>query len=121
MKNAFLIGTKIYLRPLEREDAPVLAPWFNDPEVTRTLLIYRPISLRAEEEFLEKIYQSQHDLVLGVALKATDKLIGAAGLKEIDFKNRHANFGISIGAKEEWGKGYGTEATQLIVRHALRL
>ncbi len=118
MKNPFLIGTKVYLRPLEREDAPHLVPWFNDPEVTRTLLIYRPVSLRAEEEFLEKIYQSEHDLVLGIVVKATDKLIGAAGLKQIDFKNRHAGLGISIGDKVEWGKGYGTEATQLLVRHA---
>jgi RimJ/RimL family protein N-acetyltransferase len=33
-------------------------------------------------------------------------------------KNRSACFGITIGAKDEWGKGYGTETTVLMVRYA---
>jgi RimJ/RimL family protein N-acetyltransferase len=118
MKNAFLIGTKIYLRPLEREDAKQCASWFNHPEITRTLLIYRPVNLRFEEEFIDKALQSEHDLVLGIALQDSDRLIGGTGLHRIDFKDRHASFGITIGEKEEWGKGYGTEATRLMVQYA---
>jgi [ribosomal protein S5]-alanine N-acetyltransferase len=118
MKNPFLIGTKIYLRPLEREDAQQCLAWFNHPEITRWLLLYRPINLRAEEEFIDKALQSEHDLVLGIAVQTTDRLIGGTGLHQIDFKNRNAGFGISIGAKEEWGKGFGTEATRLMVLYA---
>ena len=88
MKNPFLIGSKIYLRPLEREDAGTVLPWVNDPEVTCNLLLYRPVNLQAEEEFIAKANQSEHDLVLGIAVAATDKLIGATGLDQIDFKNR---------------------------------
>jgi RimJ/RimL family protein N-acetyltransferase len=118
VKSPFLIGSTIYLRPLEREDAGLLVPWINDPEVTRTLRIYRPMNLQAEEEFVARSAQSEHELVLGIAIQATDKLIGATGLHQIDFKNRHAGFGISIGEKAEWGKGYGTEAARVIVGHA---
>jgi [ribosomal protein S5]-alanine N-acetyltransferase len=118
MQNPFLIGTKIYLRPVEREDAKQCVAWFNHPEITHTLLMYRPINLHAEEAFIDKALQSEHDLVLGIAVLASDRLIGVAGLKDIDFRNRHAGFGIAIGEKEEWGKGYGTEATRLIVNHA---
>jgi [ribosomal protein S5]-alanine N-acetyltransferase len=118
MKNPFRIGTKIYLRPLEREDAPLLIPWLNDQEVTQMLAIHRPINLQSEEEFIAKVYQSEHDLVLGIAVRQNDSLIGVSGLHQIDFKNRHANFGISIGEKGEWGKGYGTEATFLMVQYA---
>ena len=118
MKNPFLIGVKVYLRPLEREDAPLLVPWFNDPEVTRNLRRYRPQTLRDEEAFLDKVTQSEHDVALGIVVRATDRLIGVTGLHQIDFKNRHSCFGILIGEKAEWGKGYGTEATALIVKHA---
>jgi ribosomal-protein-alanine N-acetyltransferase len=118
MKNPFLIGTKIYLRPLEREDAKQCAGWFNHPEILRTLLAYRPVNLRAEEEFIDKALQSEHDLVLGIALQGSDRLIGGTGLHQMDFRSRHASFGITIGEKEEWGKGYGTEATRLMVGHA---
>jgi ribosomal-protein-alanine N-acetyltransferase len=118
MQNPFLIGAKVYLRPLEREDAPVVLPWFNDPEVTRTLLRYRPLNLREEEAFLDSVAQSEHDLALGVAVRATDELVGVTGFHHMDFRNRHCSFGISIGAKGEWGKGYGTEATGLMVQYA---
>ena len=116
--NPFLIGTKIYLRPLEREDAPLFVVWLNDREVTRTLLVSRPINLQAEVEYLENAYKSEHDTVLGIAVKETDKLVGSTGLQRMDFSNRHVRFGIFIGEKEEWGKGYGTEATLLMTQYA---
>ncbi len=118
MQNPFLIGTKVYLRPLEREDAKQCVAWFNHPEITRLLFMHRPMNLRAEEEFLDKALQSEHDLTLGIVVQATDRLIGGTGLHQIDFKNRHAGFGITIGEKEEWGKGFGTETTRLMVQHA---
>jgi RimJ/RimL family protein N-acetyltransferase len=118
MRNAFLSGPHVYLRPLEREDAPFFVAWLNDPQVTRTLLLYRPISLQAEEQFIATANQREHDLVLGIALREDDRLIGGTGLRDINAKDRHAGFGIVIGAKEEWKKGYGTEATRLIVGHA---
>jgi RimJ/RimL family protein N-acetyltransferase len=117
VKNPFLIGTKVYLRPLERADAPLLVPWLNDAEVIRGLMQYRPLNLKAEEAFLDQLYQGD-DVVLGIAVRETDELLGAIGLHAIDFKNRHARFGLFLGVKSEWGKGYGTEATALIVRHA---
>src|SRR5438477_11358100 len=118
MNNPYLIGTNVYLRPLEREDARQVMAWFNHPEITHTLLSYRPINLRAEEEFIDKALASEHDLVLGIVVQRSDRLIGGTGFHHIDFRNRHAGFGITIGEKEEWGKGYGTEATRLMVQHA---
>jgi len=119
MKSPFLTGTKVYLRPLEREDAPRLVPWINDAEVTRTLeVFYRPMNLQTELEFIENIYKSEHDVVLGIAVKQTDALIGATGLHRLDGKNRRASFGIFIGEKAEWGKGYGTEVTTLMTGYA---
>ena len=118
MKNPFLIGAKVYLRPLEREDAPLFVPWLNDSAVTRTLVLYRPINLQTELDFIDRIYKSEHDVVFGIAVRGTDTLIGVTGLHQIDYKNRHAVFGIFIGEKNEWGKEYGTEATALITGYA---
>jgi RimJ/RimL family protein N-acetyltransferase len=118
MNNAFLIGKEIYLRPLDREDADLVRSWLNDPEVRAHLQWYRPLSRRAEEEFIDRVGQSEHDLVLLIVLKEWDCPIGVAGLHDIDVKNRHALFGICIGVKEQWGKGHGSDATRLIVGHA---
>lgn len=118
MKNPFLIGEKIYLRPLERDDAPTLLPWVNDPEVLATLMMYTPKNLQSELEFIERAYKRDDEIILGIALKANDKLIGTTGLHDIDWKNRNCMFGILIGDKTEWGQGYGTEATRLMVDYA---
>jgi RimJ/RimL family protein N-acetyltransferase len=120
MNNPFLIGGHIYLRPLERRDAECLAPWINDPESRRLLRITSPMSIQREIDFIDRVAGSEHDLVLGIALKETDQLIGVTGFHEIDFRNRHCQFGITIGDKELQGKGHGTEATRLMLGHAFQ-
>src|SRR5207247_3856804 len=39
MRNPYLVGTKVYLRPLEESDAAECHAWLNDPEVRRTLAV----------------------------------------------------------------------------------
>lgn len=118
MQNPHVIGERVYLRPLGRADAPALQPWFNDPEVCEQLAIRRAASLEFELEFLAGLERDEHRVVLGIALRDGDALIGTTGLEEIDFVNRQAQFGIAIGVKSEWGKGHGTEVTRLVVRYA---
>jgi RimJ/RimL family protein N-acetyltransferase len=115
MNNPFLIGDKVYLRALERADAPTLLPWFNDPDVRRFLLGYRPLNLQAEERFIDQIADDAHAVGLLIVRRDNDQLIGATGFKQINWKNRNAEFGINIGDKSCWGQGYGTEATALMI------
>jgi RimJ/RimL family protein N-acetyltransferase len=118
MQNAFAVGRKVYLRPLEREDAQLVQPWLNDPEVTRTLRTHGPLSLRAEEAFIDRMARSKDDLVAVIVRRDVDTAVGLAGLHGFDREARHAVFGITIGDKAAWGLGFGTEATFLMVRHA---
>lgn len=120
MQNAFLIGPTVYLRPLERGDAPQLATWLNDPEVNRTLATLRPICLAAEETYLSRLAESQTDIGLGIMVRQGDQFVGTTGLHNLDLRNRQAAFGICVGDKTAWGNGYATEATHLMVRHAFR-
>jgi RimJ/RimL family protein N-acetyltransferase len=116
MKNPFLIGQALYLRPLEKTDAELVMGWLNDPEVNRTLQTCFPINLVFEEAFIQNA--TMNDLRLVMVVRETDKPIGVVGLQDLDVRSRHASFGILIGAKEEWDKGHGTEATRLVVQHA---
>jgi RimJ/RimL family protein N-acetyltransferase len=118
VKNPFRIGKRIYFRPVEREDAGVLQPWFNDPEVTRTLRAWRPYNLAQETETLEKLTKDESSIVLAIALRADDRLIGTVGLTHIDHRNGNAEFGIAVGDRKSQNKGYGTEATRLILDFA---
>jgi RimJ/RimL family protein N-acetyltransferase len=113
MRNAFLVGDHVYLRPLGEEDAPRATAWMNDREVTRTMAWVGPISLEQEQRFIREAI-SETTMVLGVVLKQSDELIGATALSGIDHRNRTASYGIVIGAKDLWGMGIGTEVTRLM-------
>ncbi len=117
MKNPFLVGTNVYLRPLDRGDAPAFVTWLNDPDLRRNLLASRPMTLRAEEEFIDALATGDR-ITLGLALRDGDRLIGGTGLHDIEPRCRRATFGILIGPPEERGKGHGTEATRLMVGYA---
>lgn len=118
MQTPFLIGSAIYLRPLDLADVPQLLTWMNDPEVTRQLRAYRPIMRVWEEEFLRKLSTSETDIALGIMVREPEQFIGVTGLHRLDVGNRHAAFGITIGETSAWGKGYGTEVTRLMVQYA---
>jgi RimJ/RimL family protein N-acetyltransferase len=118
MITPFRVSRRIYFRPLEKTDAPLVQGWFNDPEVTRQLLTYRPISLLAEEALLEGLARSETDVAVMIVVRETDRPIGTVALHVEAGPHRQARFGIALGAKDEWGKGYGSEATALMVEYA---
>jgi len=117
MSSRFYVGERISLRALEPSDAAVIAPWFNDPQNWITLDRCHPMSVLREREFIEHLYQSQSELVLGIVRAADDQLVGVTGLHQIDPVSRRAVFGILIG-REYQNLGLGSEAVRLMARYA---
>jgi RimJ/RimL family protein N-acetyltransferase len=107
---------RIYLRPAERSDLPIFIRWLNDAEVTRQLAVRSPISGAMEEKWFEKVVETQgtDHYHFVICLIDGERPIGATDLRDLDLENGHAGFGIVIGEKAEWNKGYGTEALQAI-------
>jgi len=120
IKSEFIPGEKLYLRPLEVDDAKKVCSWMNDREVLRFLSKTMPINLFREEEFLKTLYQDSRSFYLGIMAKENDALIGMVSLVNIDTISRHAELALIIGEKEYWGKGYGTEADALMVNYGFR-
>jgi len=121
MINPFLIGDQIYLRPLEMDDEERCRRWFNDPDVRQFLDTIYPLSREAERSFLEKIVGRPigpgSDIILAIALQDDDQHIGNVGLHHINTVDRNAEMGIALGEKDMWQKGYGTEASRLVVEY----
>jgi RimJ/RimL family protein N-acetyltransferase len=118
METPFLIGDRIYLRPLDTEaDLDRCLRWINDPEVSATLGRHHPIGRVAERDWLEEQYKSDTQINLAIVVKDADRHIGNCGFNTIDYVNRNAVFGILIGEKEAWGHGYGPEAARLLLKY----
>lgn len=98
--------------------------WFNDPEVTQYLGGYLPMTEMAEAKWIEELAttRAKTDAVFVIEAIEDDstKPIGNCGLHKINPKDQTAGFGIAIGEKDYWEKGYGTEATQLLIDYGFR-
>jgi len=120
LKRSFLVGTKLYLRPLEDADVgEEYARWLNDPEVTRYLGAGRfpttPASLR---RYLERFQDPAADVIFAIVDRASEQHIGNVTLNHINWIHRTADTGMLIGRKEFWGKGYASEAWSLLLEYA---
>ena len=115
-RRPIIRGERVYLRASERSDVPTFVQWFNDAEVLRNLAMRSPMSQAAEEQWFDRMLAAQgttdHHFV--ICLLADDRPIGTIGLHAVDLRNGTAEFGIAIGEKGEWDKGYGTDATRAI-------
>ena len=115
-----IYGEHIRLRGVEHTDIPRFFEWVNDPEVKEGLSIYLPISMTDEESWFSRVSRTEdHEKPLAIELKEGEswRLIGNIGFFNLEWTNRCAEFGIFIGDKTLWNRGYGTEAVELILKH----
>jgi diamine N-acetyltransferase len=111
-----ITGAKVALGPYRRDLLPLYLKWMNDFAVTRTLgNAPRPMPLEAEEAWYEQVTRDERTVGFTIYERTTWRPIGTTALAHVDHRQRTAEFGIVIGEKDAWGKGYGTEATVLLL------
>ena len=111
-------GERVYLSPLNIEDAETYIKWLNDRSVTDGLGdTYLNFNLIIEKDWLEEnLKKGSH--IYAIVLNETDELIGNVGVEDIKPAHGTATVGIFIGEAQNRGKGYGTEALNLLVGYA---
>ena len=118
-KTAFMRGSKIYLRTLERADlTETYLDWLNDAEVTRYLETGAfPTTYQDLEKFYQGVTGSKTEVIFAIADRKSHRHIGNVKLGPINWVHRRAMLGIMIGDKEFWGRGVGEEVTRLMVEY----
>lgn len=114
----FRTGKRIYLRPLQKEDALLLTLWINDPEVHQFLTTFKPVTVEDEYDWFEEVRKDKNSAVFIITFKDTNEPIGVMGLHQINNLHGTATTGSFIGRKDCWSKGYGTEAKMLVLEYA---
>lgn len=112
-----ICGKKVVLRAMEMEDCELIIDMFNSPEIEHLVGGWAfPLSLLAQERWLESHYNDQSEVRLVINTKE-DGPVGIVTLTKIDWKNRRAELGIKIASSGNRFKGYGSDAALAIMKH----
>jgi RimJ/RimL family protein N-acetyltransferase len=113
----FRQSKRVILRPVMREDVPLILRWINDPEVTQYLTVHMPMMEADEDVWFEGLHREKpHIITLAVVVDGA--AIGTMSIHGISMVDRIGTTGALIGEKEYWGKGYGSEAKMLLLDYA---
>ncbi|MEM7736042.1 MAG: GNAT family protein [Deinococcota bacterium] len=108
----------ITLRPLTGADAPAMFAGFGDKEVDRLTGTQDTFTLEQVQAYYTRIETADDRADYAIVLKDDpSQLLGEVVLNEIDWENQVANFRIVILKSADFGKGYGSQATRLIVQY----
>jgi RimJ/RimL family protein N-acetyltransferase len=124
MENTmFIEGKQVSLRGLTLADLEgQYVNWLNDAEVCQYNIHHTfPYSREQAANYIEASYGQGDRLILAIILNKTGEHIGNIALQSIHPIHRAAEFGILIGEKQHWSKGYSKEAAFLIMRHGFEV
>jgi len=118
--EALLRGPRVRLRPLERADLPRYQELFSDPGIN---LLYGGLGVPENLNRLQRRFDAGEfdttDRFLLLVIEAESTLIGAMVLRNTEnLPSRSATFGIIIGDSAYLGRGYGAEASTLLLDYA---
>jgi len=114
-----LTGERILLRTLDEADAQgPYRVWMNDAAVTRFLESrFRSFSETDLRKFIGDANARPDTVFLGIFLREHGQHIGNIKL-EIARAHLRGEVGVLVGDKEQWGKGYASEAISQLAQHA---
>ena len=108
-----IYGTKVILRPITLEDTSYIVKWRNNVNVRKNFIFQEPFTEEMHIKWMQTKVASGEVVQYIIELADTHKAVGSVYYRDIDFKNKSAEYGIFIGEDEARGKGVGTETAQL--------
>lgn len=113
---ALIEGDRVRLRRHRPENLEHVVRWYRDPELAGlTRYQVRPMTREEIERFFHARLLATDSVAYAIHVVPTERLIGLTTFSAMDGDNGSAMFHITIGERDAWGRGYGTEATRLML------
>ncbi len=114
-------GVVVDLRSHVSSDREAFTGWYQDAEIAEMLRHdLAPLTANQAGSYFDSIIlpASARGTCWAVFEHASDRLVGSTALVDIDPLAGTSLFRLVIGEKRAWGRGYGTEATNLVLAEA---
>lgn len=119
-QNIFLKGDLVFLRAPEPGDIPMIARLENHPDSRQTLFYALPTTHQQQQEKTEAQIRDPSTILLTICRIDNQDPIGQTAFVRIDWIGRMGTFYLGIADKENRSKGYGSEATRIMVDYAFQ-
>jgi len=120
VKAQVIESDRLLLKPLGEEHiSSAYVAWLNDPDVIRYLESGGDYSMDQLETYVRNVL-AQDIYFWAIHLKESGKHIGNIKIDPVNLKHRFGEYGILLGEKNEWGKGYGKEASIRIIDYCFQ-
>jgi [ribosomal protein S5]-alanine N-acetyltransferase len=120
MKAPVLISDRLILKPLSLQHlSQDYVSWLNDAEVYKFLETGGNYSIEQLREYLEEV-EKKDILFWGIHLKESDSHIGNIKIDPVNKRHGLGEYGIMMGRKSEWGKGFAMEATSRVIDYCFQ-
>ncbi|MFD2370543.1 GNAT family N-acetyltransferase [Brevibacillus sp. GCM10020057] len=111
----FLEGERVYLRPLGLDDTDWYFRSLYKRETRRLTGTQKHYTREQIHQYIESKAQDSSSVLLLIARRDDDQVIGDIQIGGIDTFNRNAYIRISIENSDNQGKGFGSEAMRLML------
>ncbi|RYF89545.1 MAG: N-acetyltransferase [Chitinophagaceae bacterium] len=110
-----LESERLIYQPMAMHHAtPTYLGWLNDEEVNKYLEVKKENTLEELQVYVQDALEKKI-FFWAIQLKSDGKHIGNIKIDPINYKHGTGEYGIMVGDKTEWGKGYAKEASQAII------
>ncbi len=114
-------GAKVSLRKHAPADEEAFVRWYTDPEIARVLRHdLQPLTPFQAQGYFNSIIlpNSANGTAWAIYENEGNTLLGTTAITEVDEHGGECLFRIVIGEKTNWSRGFGTDATRLVVAEA---
>ena len=113
--SEFLSDGVVALRPIEREDLPLLARWRNNPRIRTVTREFRPLNMENQEVWFNAISATDtKNFMFAVATQSPGGPVGVVGLCHWSPRDRTAEVSFYFGEEQAEGKGHAKRALVLL-------
>lgn len=118
-RNAVAIGERVFLRPLESDDAEALSRASHlEPEIEFSDAGRVPVTALAFAHWIERLQaQSGSSIDLAICRNEDGVCIGTTAIRDIDWVHRTGETGTGLLNAEDRGRGLGPEVKHLLLRY----
>ncbi len=114
------MNEKVTLRPMTVEDTDLIVSWRNQEEVRKYFICQDPFTREGHLNWIRTMVDTGKVVQMMICVGEDSLPVGSVNVRDIDRQNQKGEYGIFIGESSARGKGIGTEAAKLMLRHCFK-